>query len=285
MRTVNFVFGLHNHQPVGNFESIFESSFQTAYSPFIDVLEKHPKIRMSLHYTGVLLEWLSKHKPAFVKRLKKLVQRGQVEFQTGGFYEPILPIIPDHDKVAQIRKLTEFVKRQVGYKARGMWLAERVWEPHLARCLNEAGVEYTVLDDSHFKCTGLSEEETFGYFTTEELGRPLQVFPISEKLRYTIPFQPPQATIDYLKSVATDDGTRIVVMADDGEKFGVWPDTHKHVYEERWLEDFFKALEDNSDWIKIITFSEAIDTVAPLGKVYLPTASYMEMMEWAMPPA
>jgi predicted glycosyl hydrolase (DUF1957 family) len=36
-----------------------------------------------------------------------------------------------------------------------MWLAERVWEPHLAKPIAEAGVEYVILDDNHFKAAGL----------------------------------------------------------------------------------------------------------------------------------
>lgn len=283
-RTVKFVFGLHNHQPVGNFEHVFEGALQTAYAPFLDVLERHPSIRVTLHYTGILLEWLLEKHPEVIARLRRLGESGQVEFMTGGHFEPILPIIPDHDKLGQILKLTEFVKRHLRQTPRGMWLAERVWEPHLARPIHEAGVEYTVVDDMHFKCTGIPEEECLGHYITEELGHPLAIFPISERLRYTIPFRPVEETIDYLRQMATEDGQHVLVMADDGEKFGVWPQTHEHCYRDGWLEQFFSALEANADWIETLTFAEALDRLPPRGRVYLPTASYIEMMEWALTP-
>jgi alpha-amylase len=74
-------------------------------------------------------------------------------------------------------------------------------------------------------------------------------------------------------------------MADDGEKFGVWPDTYGWVFEQGWLEDFFRQLEANADWLKTCSFAEARAATQPLGRIYLPTASYTEMMEWALPAA
>jgi alpha-amylase len=75
----------------------------------------------------------------------------------------------------------------------------------------------------------------------------------------------------------------VVVFGDDGEKFGTWPGTKKHVYADGWLARFFDALMGNQDWIRVTTLSEAVDNVPPLGKVYLPDGSYREMTEWALP--
>ncbi len=283
MNTVNFVFGLHSHQPVGNFESVFEDSFRKSYSPFLNTFADFPEIKISLHYTGALFDWIVEKHPDYIKKLKMMIKRGQVEIMTGGYYEPILSIIPDHDKIGQIKSFTKRLEEVLETSPKGMWLAERVWEPHIPKCISQAGVKYTVVDDSHFRNSGLNEIQTLGYYITEELGHSIYVFPISEKMRYTIPFQPVQATIDYLGSVASEDGSRIVVMADDGEKFGVWPDTFKHVYENKWLENFLSELRRNNSWIKCLTFSEALEKFKPLGRTYLPTASYTEMMEWVLP--
>ncbi len=72
-------------------------------------------------------------------------------------------------------------------------------------------------------------------------------------------------------------------MADDGEKFGVWPETFHTVYEEGWLERFFTLLEENSEWIETTTFAEYLKKEPARGRIYLPTASYMEMGEWSLP--
>src|SRR5579883_1058729 len=97
---------LHNHQPVGNFPWVFQQVYEEAYLPMIEALERHPKIRLSLHYTGSLLDWLEEAHPEFLVRIANLIKRKQIEPVSGGYYEPILPSIPDRDKVAQILRLT-----------------------------------------------------------------------------------------------------------------------------------------------------------------------------------
>src|SRR5690606_21037111 len=111
-----------------------------------------------------------------------------------------LSVIPERDRIAQIERLTSFVKEHTGADATGAWLAERVWEPQLTKSMVDAGVRYTVLDDSHVKAAGLAEEQTYGYFATDDTGRVMAIFPISERLRYTIPFQEPEATVEFLRS-------------------------------------------------------------------------------------
>ena len=203
---------------------------------------------------------------------------------TGGYYEPILPAIPDCDKIGQIQKLSQFIKEEFDTDPVGMWLAERVWEPHLPKPIAEAGAKYTIVDDSHFKYSGLTEEELLGYFVTEEQGHSLNLFSSSKFLRYSIPFKEPKETIKYFKKIASEDGNHLIVYGDDGEKFGVWPETYKHCYKDRWIERFFGEVEKNRDWIEMIHLKDALDLLPPKGRVYLPTASYHEMNQWSLPP-
>ena len=284
MNQVHFIFGVHNHQPVGNFGHVFEALDKVSYHPFLEVLERHPKVKCAFHVTGPLLEWFEANRPETLKKLKTLVGKGQVELFTGGMYEPILAILPDRDKLGQIERLSAYIEKKFGVKPQGMWTAERVWEPHLTKTLAEAGVKYLVMDDAHFKSAGLREDQTFGYYLMEEQGHTCGVFPISEKMRYIVPFKEVDETINYLRSVATEEGNRCVVLMDDGEKFGGWPDTYKWVYEDGYLERFFSALEANADWLKSVTFAEYAKKYPPLGRLSLPTGSYTEMGEWALPP-
>ncbi|MGD9897615.1 MAG: alpha-amylase/4-alpha-glucanotransferase domain-containing protein [Calditrichaceae bacterium] len=284
MKKVKFVLGIHNHQPIGNFDFVFEEAYQKSYLPFLQVLQRHPKIRISIHFTGILLDWLENHHPELLGMIKEMTRAGQLEVMSGGYYEPIISVIPPKDRKGQIQKLTRRVKDLFGYDATGMWMAERVWEPTLPTTLSEAGINYSVVDDTHFKYAGLTEDELTGYYITEDLGNKVFLFPISKHLRYTIPFQDPQATIAHLRDVATEDGDNVVVFADDGEKFGVWPETFRHVYENGWLEKFFTAVEQNMDWIEMLHFDEVFDKVKPKNKIFLPTASYSEMMHWSLFP-
>jgi alpha-amylase len=274
---------LHNHQPVGNFDGVFEAAYQDSYAPFLDVLDEFPEISISLHTSGSLLEWIVDAHPEYIDRLRTLIERGQIEIVGGPFYEPILAGIPRRDRIGQIIAYGDYLDNLFGSRARGMWVPERVWEPSFAADVAEAGIEYTVLDDYHFRNAGLREDQLHGYYLCEDEGRLLKIFPGSERLRYTIPFQEPQATIDYLRGIAETAPGTIVTFGDDGEKFGTWPGTKKHVYEEGWLRNFLNTLCDNRDWLQVVTLADAVDNVSPLGTCYLPDCSYREMTEWALP--
>lgn len=282
MKKITFLFGIHCHQPVGNFDHVFRKSFDDCYLPLIKTLERHPKIRFAFHVSGPLIEWLEKNEKSYIDLLGEMVSKKQVEIMGGGFYEPILVVIPRRDALGQIKMMSDYIEQRFGQRPRGIWLTERIWEPQIASLLNEAGIEYTNIDDAHFTYSGLQAKDMFGYYVTEDNGATLKVFPTDKTLRYTVPFKLPEVTIEYLKSIADESG-KSATLADDGEKFGVWPGTHKWVYTDGYLENLCRALENNLDWIEIKTFSEYIDTAPPMGRIYLPTASYEEMMEWALP--
>ncbi len=285
MKKINFAFGIHNHQPIGNFEHVFEDSYQKGYLPFLKIIENYPDFKVSLHYSGVLFEWIKKNHPEALDLIKRLVKGGQVKLLTGSYYESILPVIPDWDKIGQIQKLTQFIQNELEIDPSGMWLSERVWEPHLPKILSLAGIKFVILDDTHFKYSGLSEQKLLGYYVTEEQGYKLNLFPISKTLRYTIPFKEPEVTIDYFKEIATEEGNNLIVYADDGEKFGIWPKTYQHCYQDMWLERFLDQIEKNKDWICMLHFSQVLERLSPLGRVYLPTASYAEMSQWTLLPS
>lgn len=280
--SVRLVLTFHNHQPIGNFDGVIEQSYRDSYLPFLDVLQDYPEIPFALHTSGSLLEWLEKNHPEYIERLRKMVAARQVEIIGGAFYEPILSNIPSRDRIGQIRSYTEHLNQLFQTMVRGMWLPERVWEQSFAGDISAAGIQYTIVDDYHFRCAGVPQSKLFGYYVTEDEGRLLSVFPGSEKLRYLIPFQTPEKCVEYLREVASLPGNPVVVFGDDGEKFGAWPETFKHVYEDRWLRRFLDAIRQNESWIQVTTPSEVIDHVPPTGRCYLPDASYREMTEWVL---
>jgi 4-alpha-glucanotransferase len=282
-KRINLILGVHNHQPVDNWDHVIQDAYDKCYKPFMDVLEAHPKVGMSIHYTGYLLDWIADKHPSLIEQLRRLIDRGQVEMFTGGYYEPILAITPDSDKVGQIRRLTDRIEELTGARATGMWLAERVWEPHLVKPIAQAGVDYFCVDDAHFRAVGMCNDQLLGRYTSEEQGAVADILPVSQEMRYHIPYSQPEVVVDYLRSLATEDGQRAAIYFDDGEKFGVWPGTFQSVFGEKWLDRFFGALEAASDVINTTTPAQYVKATESLGRIYLPTASYSEMQEWALP--
>lgn len=269
---------IHFHQPVGNLDGVVRNATDRCYRPFLECLEKVPDLKMTLHYSGCLLEWLEAEATDVTDKIRALSERGQIELLTGGFYEPILAALPRRDQVGQINMLTDHLAATYGADASGLWLTERVWEQEVVGAITETNVRYTILDDTMFHSVGLGDDELKGAFVTDHEGRPLLVYAGDRNLRYLIPYKRVERVMDYLASGSED---RLFVYADDGEKFGEWPDTYQRVYEDGWLESFFETLLEGDT--EVVALGDHAAGAIPEGRVYLPSSSYDEMMTWALP--
>ena len=61
--TLRLVLVFHNHQPIGNFDGVFEQAYQDSYRPFLDVFEQYDGLPIALHTSGSLMEWLAARHP------------------------------------------------------------------------------------------------------------------------------------------------------------------------------------------------------------------------------
>jgi hypothetical protein len=281
------LFALHLHQPVGNFDHVFAEHVHDVYRPLLHALRQRADVRVALHLSGPLLDWSLQHAPAFVDDIGALVRDAQAELLLAGYYEPILAALPRLDRLQQIAWHAEAMHRVFGAPSAagaGLWLTERVWEPDLARDLADAGISYVLLDDWAWRSAGHAPDTLSRVFRTEHDGRTLDLLPIDESLRYLVPFRPVSEIAQDLRARHAR-GEGVAVFADDAEKFGGWPGTRTWVLESGWLSAFLEtlgALQDEG----VITLShghELLQRAARGGLAYLPSASYREMEEWALP--
>ena len=278
---ISLLLGVHAHQPVGNFQAVIDDAHLRCYQPFLHTLHRYPDFRFAVHFSGWLLDELCARYPADMALLGEMVARGQVELFGAGDCEPVLAAIPARDRIGQLRALSAKLATRFGAAPRGAWLTERVWESSVVPALADSAIAYVTVDDYHFLCTGREARELDGYFTTEEDGRTLDLFPISEPLRYRLPFSPAGDVVHYLESLA-DSGQSAAIYFDDIEKFGIWPETFEWVYTRGWLEQFIEGVLA-SPRIETSTYADFHARETTRGIVYLPTASYSEMNEWTLP--
>jgi len=291
--SLTLLLAVHCHQPVGNFDFVVEQAYRDAYEPFLRVLERHPAIHLSLHYSGCLLEWLEERHPEFIERIRAMVARGQVELLSSGYYEPILPVIPEEDRQGQLACMRRKLREAFGEEPSGAWLTERVWEPDLPRTLSTAGLRYTILDANQFRTAApylpralqvqdKTAWDLLGCYLTDYEGCHTVVFPASNRLRYWIPFRPVSQTLRWFRRLADQlDRPVALTFADDGEKFGFWPTTHDVVYRAGWLEQFCVALEREQAWLRTKTCREYLEAMGPEGRVVIPSGSYEELLGWS----
>ena len=122
------LFGIHMHQPVDNFKDVIAHAVNVCYKPFFELLSRYPEFRFSLHCSGWLMQQIEKDYPKLFSTIVELAAKGSIEFLSGGYYEPILGVIPSKDRKAQIKKLSDAIEKKFNQKPKGLWLAERVWE-------------------------------------------------------------------------------------------------------------------------------------------------------------
>lgn len=289
--SVFFPLIFHFHQPYGNFDHIIENAYNKAYLPLVKLIQEYPKIKAHFHFCGNLLSWLINHHPEYLKQIHFLLKRGQIEILTGGFYEPILSMISDYDKIEQIKLLNDWWKNRYEIVPKGIWLAERVWVPHLPILLNQLKLEYTFLDSHLLLKLGFKEEETYNPFITEDQGKTIIICPINENLRYLVPWKKVDKTISYIRDIRDPQTDKMLVFSSDVEKLGEWPAGNKTTYEicyisgyegKPWMEEFFEYIS-NTNWIKTPLLSMFLKKIPPYQLVYFPSSSYDKLSIWALP--
>jgi hypothetical protein len=181
---ITLVLGSHAHVPYGSETSEFEKVYTGLVKPFISGLYKHPRIQAALHYSGVLLHWIERSHPEMFMSIVDLVNRKQVEMLGGGFYEPMLPIIPSQDKIGQIELLTTYLRKQFGKRPQGCWIPAFAWEQGLVSPLAACGMGFTFLSERQFTLdnNGQSAAGVSVPCICEDQGKVITVFPVMQSL-------------------------------------------------------------------------------------------------------
>lgn len=277
MGKVNFIFVLHFHQPVGQLEWVYERIYNNCYRVLIDILLSHPEVKVAAHISGPLLLYMLEEHSEWIDDIKELVKRGSLELLAGAYGEAVLSMVPREDMYMHIKLYNDLFREIFGFRARGFWLAERVWEPSIVEPLAVNGIEYTILDDYILpKIVGRDEA---GYaWLTENDGCRLKVLFVDERIRYILPWESPEAVVKYIVSRGSDKGNRYVLWGSDAEKFGEWSQKE---WANRWLKEFLEKLSENSDKITTVTPSEYIDRYSVKGLIYPLYGSYDKMMYWS----
>ena len=215
---ISLALALHNHQPVGNFGWVFAEVFEQAYEPMVDALERHPGVRLSLHYTGPLLDWLDRRATRCDRRVcARSSSATRSRSSAAAYYEPVLASLPERDRVGQLapdgRRAVEDVVRARARRAPGSPSASGS-----RTCRRRSSPPATTGRSSTTRTSAprpSRRTDLWGPYTTEDQGRLLRVFGTEQGLRYRIPFRDVDEVIAYLRDHATEDGRP---ARDDGRR-------------------------------------------------------------------
>jgi hypothetical protein len=178
----SLILGYHDHLPAAAGDGDFEVLYNTRLKPFLTALNANEAIQAALHFSGPLLEKLEQKKPEFFLLIGDLVDRKQVELLGGGFYEPLLPLLPTADKIGQVELYSTYIRKRFGKKPQGTYLPFGAWEQSLTGILGSCGMAYTFLGEEQFRAAGVEGEDLYYPWITEDQGKLITVFPALHSL-------------------------------------------------------------------------------------------------------
>ena len=185
---------------------------------------------------------------------------------------------------ASSTRMRDEVAALFGRAPRGAWLAERVWEPSLPATSPPPATN--TRSSTTTTCAARSSPRTqmWGTYTTDDQGKLLTIFGTEQGLRYRIPWQP------------VDDADRVPARQRDRGRRARRGHGRRRREVRRLAGNvravlgrggvgraLLHALEENAAWLTTVTPSTGWTRIRPSGRVYIPTASYVEMTEWALP--
>ena len=260
---LHLVLGLHHQMPLGSSETATEHEYQEHHRPYLSLLNSFPEVRVALHYSGPLLEWLDAQHPEYIMLLRELVERHQVELVGGAYYDAALSIIPNADRLGQVEKLTTHLRSQFGIRPRGSALAEGVWEPSLASTLHSSGMEYVFLSAAQLQ--GAADDgELHKPLITEDQGRVLSVLPVTTAVLGAADVSSPTQVCAELRALARRHVGGIAVAFEAGLPSSRLSSTERTA----WLSELFQRVLE-AEWVQIALPQQALAASPERPRVYL----------------
>ncbi|MDR2101418.1 MAG: DUF1926 domain-containing protein [Treponema sp.] len=267
-RPLNIIVGFHNHIPNGIADDEFETIYHTQLQPCITALNQYPGIPVVLHYSGVLLQRIYTAHREFFMLIKDLIARKQVELLGGGFYEPLLPLLPLADKIGQIELQTTYLRQHFGKRPQGCWLPALAWEQNMVGALSTCGMGFTFLDEGQFRLAGLSGEGLYTPCFSEDQGKIITVFPISNRINADLGRKRASLVMEALAREIPEGGKRIVTVFPKE----LYTEGDGSVLPESRFRSFFEELSRVQEFIEFTSPGRIFKNQGCLKKAYFPSS-------------
>lgn len=204
---------LHLYQPANIEDYKIKDALDKSYWRLIRLIEEHPGLKMTWNISGCLVERLFDMKEdSFLRRLKNLAGRGQIELTGSAAYHGFLPLLPEAEIISQIKINEAILKKHFGaaFKKRGFFLPEMAYSPAAARLIKKLGYQWLILDEA---ARGKGFEKDFNFDQVYlDAGSGLKIVFRSRKMSNAYP---PDKLLPFLK----DD--KFFITATDAELYGL----------------------------------------------------------------
>jgi hypothetical protein len=270
MNALELVLGFDISHPPGISRSVLKRAWQDAYAPLLQELEERGTVA-SLRISGVVLDFLENEHPEGIDRLRRMVDRGQVEILGGAYYDAVLSSLPERDAMGQLRLCRRRCMSLLGCEPEGALLTYGAWDPSLPRILARSGMRYVVLDSGALQLAGLEPNEIDGLYMTEREGQCVAVFPDATAEDPVNPGMEPSRVLGLLRRYAMRK-RRLVVWMLDARELGVRPGSAELCWGRAggWLPRLLGRFAAQDHWLKLASFGSLLQRYRPTGRIYIP---------------
>ncbi|MEO0812105.1 MAG: hypothetical protein AAFY60_04515, partial [Myxococcota bacterium] len=227
------------HQPLSMGNDELTDACDRFYEPFIERIEARPDFRLSVHFGGHLLDFLSKYREPLLMRIRGLVQRGQLEVLGGLFYGGLPALLPEDDVRAQLAMGSEYWESLLGDAPSGIWLPELAWTTDVPRFVSDTELMYGFGSSSQF----FRDEYPYrGMGMFERGGHGLPVHLLDDTLSRSLVGADVNRWIDSLVDRAGGIGAPPISVWVRGERLGFDAGSRTWAFDRGWLDAFMDAL-------------------------------------------
>lgn len=277
MKKVKLIIGTVNSSSLLIGEKKLEEIYERSYKPFLRHV--HGKnLPITMYYSGELLSWLLDKHDGIQMLFNDIYKSRKIEILGGGYYSPLFSLIPRKDRVSQIELMTTEIRKRFGKRTRGMWITEKVWEPSMPMTMNYSGMEFTFLDEEFFEDAGLFNGELYQPCMTEDQGKKVVIFPISNRLISQFFLISPEEMLEQIIECGSDKEERVITLLLNGEDL----DFTDGKLQAR-LDLFFELINQNKKKIDVVLPGKLVREYGQMKKVYFGCVSPGDIGRWSGP--
>ena len=211
---------LHYYQPHNQKREIIDKIVEQCYRPVALGILASPDARVTINFTGVLLDLLAKngHRDV-IDMYGEAARQGKVELVGSAKYHAILPLLSAAEARRQIQINDDTNRSYFGdvYQPKGFFLPEVAWDPKLTPVLEEFGFQWVMLDE----LAGNGHIGDIDYTKTYRI-RGSGLIALFREHRLSSLVSSVARDVDTLKATAREElaQDRAIITGMDGETFG-----------------------------------------------------------------
>lgn len=234
------------HQPLSAGGDELSSACERFYEPFIERIESHPNLALTLHFGGHLLDFLSQHREDLLMRVRALHQARRIEVLSGLFYGGLPSLLPEADIRAQLQMGLEYWESLLGAAPTGVWLPELAWTHETPRFFSETDVLYSFGSESQLVRNVYPDR---GLGVIERAGHGIASFILNDSLSRSLVGADVEGWVDAVVRTADGQASPVITVWIEGERLGHEIGTQTWAFERGWLDDFFTAISGGREEI------------------------------------